>query len=74
MLELKNLKPLSFSKGQSKDLGYHRNVDTYSTGLTYLAMIQHKSKSQPLVPHIETHNHDSELFESIGRLIAKWVK
>ena len=50
---------------------YHRNVDIYSLGLTYLAMIQGNKK---LVPQIETPNHDSELFESVGQLIAQRIR
>ena len=70
----RKFKAVEFFQRTKQGLRYHRNVDTYSTGLTYLAMIQHKSKSQSLVPHIETHNDDSELSESIGTLIAERVK
>ena len=35
-------------------LEYHRNVDVYAAGLTFLAMIQASEKSRKLVPHIET--------------------
>ena len=52
-------------------LNYHRNVDIYAMGLTFLAMIQGKKK---LCPVIETPTEDSELHQPIGALIAERVK
>ena len=50
---------------------YHRNVDMFSMGLTYLALIQ---GNYPLIPHIETPDQDSELHECIGQLLAQRIK
>ncbi len=52
-------------------LNYHRNVDVYAMGLTYLAMIQGNKK---LVPKLETTNDDSELHQSIGAVMAERVR
>ena len=50
---------------------YHRNVDIYAMGLTFLAMIQ---DNQKLLPRIETPREDSELFQNIGALISERVR
>ena len=56
-------------------LRYHRNVDIYAAGLTFLAMIQAQEGNRKLVPHIETPRDDSELHvQSIGQLIAERIK
>ena len=56
-------------------LRYHRNVDIYAAGLTFLAMIQAKEGCKKLVPQIETPQDDSELHvQSIGQLIAERIK
>ena len=56
-------------------LEYHRNVDVYAAGLTFLAMIQAAEKRGKLLPHIETPQDDSELHvQSIGQLIAERIK
>ena len=52
-------------------LNYHRNVDVYAMGLTFLAMVQRNKK---LCPVIETPNDDSELHQPIGALIAERVR
>ena len=59
----------------SGKLEYHRNVDVYAAGLTFLAMIQAGEKCRKLVPHIETPQDDSDLYaQSIGQLIAERIK
>ena len=56
-------------------LRYHRNVDIYAAGLTFLAMMQALSRCQKLVPQRETPQDDSEQHvQSIGQLIAKRLK
>ena len=55
-------------------LRYHRNVDIFSAGLTFLAMIQVKDHRKKLIPHIETPQDDSELYSPIGSLIAERIK
>ena len=54
---------------------YHRNVDIYASGLTFLALIQATGATRKMVPRIETPQHDSELYApSIGQLIAERIK
>ena len=56
-------------------LRYHRNVDIYAAGLTFLALIQGREKHRKLIPQIETPREDSELHvQSIGQLIAERIK
>ena len=52
-------------------LNYHRNVDVYAMGLTFLAMVQGKKK---LCPTIETPLDASELHQPIGALIAERIR
>ena len=60
--------PEFFLRTDERKIQYHRNVDIYALGLTFLAMIQ---QSKGLVPQIETPVDDSELYLPIGRLIAE---
>ena len=54
---------------------YHRNVDIYAAGLTFLAMIQAPERCSKLVPQLETPKDDTELYvQSIGQLIAERKK
>ena len=56
-------------------LRYHRNVDIYAAGLTFLTLIQGREKSKQLIPQIETPRDESELHvQSIGQLIAERIK
>ncbi len=52
-------------------LNYHRNVDVYAMGLTFLAMIQSNKRFSPV---IETPPDDAELHQPIGALINERVK
>ena len=63
--------PEFYQRDQQRKIHYHRNVDIYALGLTYLAMVQ---ENKSLVPQIETPGQDSELHEPIGRLIAERIK
>ena len=63
--------PEFFLQTEDRKIQYHRNVDIYALGLTFLAMIQ---QNQGLVPRIETPVDDSELFLPIGRLIAERIR
>ncbi len=47
-------------------LEYHRNVDVYAMGLTFLAMIQNHPF---LIPRLETPNEASELSITVGLLM-----
>ncbi len=47
-------------------LEYHRNVDVYAMGLTFLAMIQNHPF---LIPRLETPNEASELSTTVGLLM-----
>ena len=65
--------PEFFQRHKGK-LSYHRNVDVYASGLTFLAMIQAEG-NRKLVPRIETPRDDSECYApSIGALIAERIK
>ena len=56
-------------------LRYHRNVDIYAAGLTFLAMIQAPDHCRNLKPQMETPQDDPELYvQSIGQLIAERIK
>ena len=62
--------PEMFLRNEGK-LAYYRNVDIYSTGLTYLAMLQ---ETNPLLPRLETPQDDSEIQNSIGSTIANRIR
>ena len=64
--------PEFYFRNEEGKLQYHRNVDIYSLGLTFLSIIQSDEKLKP--PRIETPNTESELYEPIGRLIAERLK
>ena len=64
--------PEFYFRNAEGKLQYHRNVDIYSLGLTFLSIIQSKEKLKP--SRIETPNTESELFEPIGRLIAERLR
>ena len=54
---------------------YHRNVDIYAAGLTFLAILQAEKGNKMLIPQIETPLDDTEIHApSIGQLIAERVK
>ena len=67
--------PEFFQRTTSGKIKYHRNVDIYAAGLTFLAILQAEKGKKLLIPHIETSMDDSELYtDSIGRLIAERIK
>ena len=66
--------PEFFMRDELKKIKYHRNVDIYAAGLTFLAMLQHKNGNTMLVPRIETPQEVSELHLPIGQLIAERIK
>ena len=63
--------PEFFQRNEELKIHYHRNVDLYALGLTFLAMIQ---ENEGLVPRIETPSNSAELYQPIGRLIAERIK
>ena len=65
--------PGFFQRTKSRKIKYHRNVDIFAAGLTFLAMVQYE-KGSMLVPHIETPRDESELHAPIGSLIAERIK
>ena len=66
--------PEFFQRTRSGKIEYHRNVDIYAAGLTFLAILQ-AEKGKCLIPHIETPQHESEFHApSIGQLIAERIK
>ena len=66
--------PEFFMRNKQKKLSYHRSVDIYAAGLTFLTMIQHTKASSMLIPRIETLQDDSELYLPIGQLNAERIK
>ena len=67
--------PEFFQRIKPGQIQYHRNVDIYAAGLTFLAMLQAKKGRNALIPRIETAQDDSELHvPSIGQLIAERIK
>ncbi len=57
--------------GLDRKMKYHRNIDVYSTGLTFLAMIQGEN---PLRPCIETPVEPSELHAPVGQSISERIR
>ena len=67
--------PEFFQRTSPGKIEYHRNVDIYAAGLTFLAILQAKKGKKMLIPQIETPMDDSELHApSIGQLIAERIK
>ena len=67
--------PEFFQRTSPGKIEYHRNVDIYAAGLTFLAMLQAKAKDKMLIPHNETPMEDSEFHvPSIGLLISERIK
>ena len=67
--------PEFFQRTYPGKIEYHRNVDIYAAGLTFLAILQAEKGKRNLIPHIETPMDDSEYHtDSIGRLIAERIK
>ena len=67
--------PEFFQRTSPGKIEYHRNVDIYAAGLTFLAILQAKKGKNKLIPRIETPMDDSELHvPSIGQLIAERMK
>ena len=66
--------PEFFQRAMLGKIEYHRNVDIYAAGLTFLAMLQ-AEKGKLLIPQIETPMDESELHApSIGLLISQRMK
>ena len=67
--------PEFFQRTSPGKIEYHRNVDIYAAGLTFLAILQAEKGKKLLIPHIETPMEDSEFHvPSIGQLISERVK
>ena len=67
--------PEFFQRTSPGKIEYHRNVDIYAAGLTFLAILQAKKGTKMLIPQIETPMDDSEFnLPSIGQLIAERIK
>ena len=66
--------PEFFMKTREGKLRYHRNVDCYAMGLTFLALLQANTQTTILKPQIETPQNDSEYSQAIGQLIAERIK
>ncbi len=60
--------PELFNYVQSGKINYHKSVDIFATGLTFLAMIQPLTESGKLMPRVEgTTLNDAELTLPIGQ-------
>ena len=67
--------PEFFRRTNPGQIEYHRNVDIYAAGLTFLAILQAEKGKKLLNPQIETPMEDSELHApSIGQLISERIK
>ena len=67
--------PEFFQRTSPGKIEYHRNVDIYAAGLTFLSILQAEKGKKLLIPHIETPREESELHApSIGQLIAERIK
>ena len=67
--------PEFFQRTSPGKIEYHRNVDIYAAGLTFLAILQAEKEKKMLIPQIETPMEDSELHvPSIGPLISERIK
>ena len=67
--------PEFFQRTSPGKIEYHRNVDIYAAGLTFLAILKAEKGKKLLIPRIETPRDDFELqIDSIGRLIAERIK
>ena len=67
--------PEFFQRTSPGKIEYHRNVDIYAAGLTFLAILQATKGKKMLIPQIETPMDDSEFYaDSIGRLIVERIK
>ncbi len=63
--------PEFYLRTDDNKLEYHRNIDIYALGLTFLAIIQN---NRFLVPKIETPNEASEAIITIGLLMWERIK
>ena len=67
--------PEFFQRTSPGRIEYHRNVDIYAAGLTFLAILQAEKGKKMLIPRIETPMDETELHtDSIGRLITERIK
>ena len=67
--------PEFFQRTSPGKIEYHRNVDIYAAGLTFLAILQAEKGKKMLIPQIETPMDDTELHvPSIGLLISERIK
>ena len=66
--------PEFFQRNIQGKISYHRNVDVYACGLTFLALLQADPEKQMLIPRIETAKDYSERHLPIGQLIAERIK
>ena len=67
--------PEFFQRLESGKIIYHRSIDIYACGLTFLAMLQIQVGNKMLIPRIETPQDDSEIHvPSVGQLISERIK
>ena len=80
-VEMSNVAALAFKAPEffrtgPEQIEYHKNVDIYAAGLTFLAILQAgQGQRQFLIPQIETPVYGSDLsVPSIGQLIAERIR
>ena len=67
--------PECWKRGRDGRASYHRKVDVFSMGLTYLAMLQQlRDPNGKLVPKVEGSLQESEIGTEIGRLMVEHEK
>ena len=66
--------PEFFQFSATGRVSYHRSIDIFSAGLTYLAMLQAKPGSRALIPEIELPDESGSRVLSIGQLLYERVK
>ena len=66
--------PEFFQRTSAGKISYHRHVDIFSAGLTYLAMLQAKKGAKMLVPRCESPRDPSELIVPIGIVIVTRIR
>ena len=66
--------PEFFLRNEDGLIRYHKNVDVFASGLTFLAILQSTPATKLLVPQIETAKDNSEKHVPIGSLLIERVK
>ena len=66
--------PEFFMEDEHHQVNYHRNVDIFASGLTFLAIPGADQENRKLASRIETHHDNCDLFTPIGQTIATRIR